>query len=49
LALEIIKEVAGLSGDVAYEQAIALALSNLVRSQSGQDAVTKGKINTDLV
>ena len=43
LALKIIREVSGLSGDVAYCPAIILALANLVRSQSGQDAVTEGK------
>ena len=44
LALKIIREVSGLSGDVANWPAIILALSNLVRSQSGQDAVTEGKV-----
>ena len=42
LALKIIREVSGLSGDVANWQAILLALANLVRSQSGQDVVTEG-------
>ena len=44
LALKVIKEVSELSGDVANRQAIVLALSNLVRSQSGQDTLTQGKI-----